>query len=36
MIKKEKEPVLGKRFGPPPLRGPMPQIPPVDKNIKKL
>jgi hypothetical protein len=31
-----KEPTLGKRFGPPPLKGPMPQIPPVDKNLKKL
>lgn len=36
MIKKEKRTVFGKRFGPPPLRGPMPQIPPVDKNLKKL
>jgi hypothetical protein len=27
---------LGKRFGPPPLKGPMPQIPPVDKKLKKL
>ena len=32
----KKQLTLGKRFGPPPLRGPMPQIPPVDKNLKKL
>lgn len=26
----------GKRFGPPPLKGPQSQLPPIDKNLSSL